>query len=341
MEQIQEWVLVKYGSAQESFELRTRALQKLTQGKVRIQVSAFGLNYADVMARKGMYKPAPSPPGVLGYEVSGIVKEVYDEKDAHWLNKRVLAFTRFGGYANTLDLSPEQLVEIPESLSFNMSTALATQYCTAYHMVHGYGQVQEGNVVFQHAASGGVGKAITDILKPLHVRLFGITGSVEKKLALQQDGFEEVFLRSNKQYHKQMRQLVPDGVDLVFNSVAGVTLKKDVKMMGSGGKLFIYGAAQRSGYQKGRIGLLRLVWNSGFLSPLPLAMDSKSLIGINMLALADKNPALLKNTMLQLVEMFKNDQIYPIVRAFPSNELPMAHELLEFGNSLGKLCVEW
>lgn len=341
MQEILEWVLIKYGPSHGAFELRTRKLPPLSPNKVRVQVKAFGLNYADVMARKGMYKPAPHPPGVLGYEIAGIVSEVHEPQDSAWLNKRVLAFTRFGGYASVVDLHPEQLAELPENLNYPTATALATQYCTAYHMIHGYGQIEPGSTVFQHAPSGGVGKAIADILSACDIRLYGITGNEEKKSALLKSGFAEVFLRREKDYHISMQKLLPGGVDYIFNSVAGNTLGKDMKMLATGGKLFIYGAAQRSSYRRGWLGLLRLAMNSGFYSPLMLAMGSKSIIGVNMLSLADVKPNMLKNTMLQLMDLYRNNLLKPSVKSYPFADLPEAHHLLESGESHGKLCIEW
>ncbi len=90
--------LIRHGSAKDVFkdvEVPKPTLKK--EQDVLIKVTAFGLNYADVMARKGLYRAAPALPSILGYEVVGEIVEVKDQTNKSWIGKRVLAMTRFGG----------------------------------------------------------------------------------------------------------------------------------------------------------------------------------------------------------------------------------------------------
>jgi len=92
-------VLVRKGDANQAFEIREVEQPKLEAFEVLIKVEAFGLNFADVMARKGMYAAAPAMPSVLGYDVVGEVVEADGEEGKALIGKRVVAMTRFGGYA--------------------------------------------------------------------------------------------------------------------------------------------------------------------------------------------------------------------------------------------------
>src|SRR5690349_18755126 len=96
---MQAIVLVKYGNPERRCELRELSKPEQTEGEVGINVDSFGLNYADVMARKGMYKDAPALPAVIGYDVVGVVDKLGPGADEELLGKRVVALTRFGGYA--------------------------------------------------------------------------------------------------------------------------------------------------------------------------------------------------------------------------------------------------
>ena len=119
------YFLVKAGTAPEAFELQSFKSPALSSGQVLIRVSAFGLNFADVMARRGKYREAPSFPFVPGYDIVGVVEHVFDENHKHLIGKRVAGFCRFGGYATTVISMAEALVEIGD-----MNTADALSLCT-------------------------------------------------------------------------------------------------------------------------------------------------------------------------------------------------------------------
>ena len=92
----------------------------------------FGINFADVMARKGLYRAAPNLPAILGYEVVGIIEKVNENSNEHLIGKRVLAMTRFGGYAEYSVASIKGIIKIHDQVSNGHALALATQYCTAH-----------------------------------------------------------------------------------------------------------------------------------------------------------------------------------------------------------------
>ena len=157
--------LIKYGSSKDSFEINEIPVPNLkNKDDVLIKVHAFGINFADIMARKGLYKASPPLPAVLGYEVVGIVEKVKDPKNNHLIGKRVLALTRFGGYAQYAVTTALGLIEIPKSVKNGIALALATQYCTALMAVQKT-DLEKNDLVLIHSASGGVGTALTQLLK--------------------------------------------------------------------------------------------------------------------------------------------------------------------------------
>ncbi|MGB1041467.1 MAG: alcohol dehydrogenase catalytic domain-containing protein, partial [Flavobacteriales bacterium] len=153
--------LTKYGTPKEAFELREIEKPTLGNDELLIECEGFGLNYADVMARQGLYKGAPPTPCVLGYDVVGKVVEVKDESYSHLLGKRVVGLTKFGGYAEFAKTKLTAVTEIPNSLSVAEGTAIATQYCTAYYASSFITNLHKGDKVLIHAAAGGVGTALT------------------------------------------------------------------------------------------------------------------------------------------------------------------------------------
>src|SRR5919109_1628986 len=87
-------------------------------GDVRIAVRATGINFADTLARAGVYPDAPSPPCVVGYEVAGEIESVGDGVEEFKAGDRVLAGTRFGGHAELVSVPAYQVYPLPKKLSF-------------------------------------------------------------------------------------------------------------------------------------------------------------------------------------------------------------------------------
>ena len=111
-------------------------------GQVRIAVRAAGVNFADHLARVGLYPDAPKPPCVVGYEVSGTIEAVGDGVDPARVGERVFGGTRFGGYAEIVNVQAADAMPLPDSLSFEQGAAIPVNYATAWAALHGYGSLR-------------------------------------------------------------------------------------------------------------------------------------------------------------------------------------------------------
>ena len=132
-------------------------------GQARIRVRAAGINFADLLARTGLYQDAPKPPCVVGYEVAGEVEALGDGVDSVSVGDRVLAGCRFGGYAELVVTPENALVPLPDDWSYEEGAALPVHYATAYAGLVRFGSLRAGERVLLHAAAGGVGIAATQI----------------------------------------------------------------------------------------------------------------------------------------------------------------------------------
>ena len=128
-------------------------------GELRVRVAYAGVNFAEVMARLGLYPDAPPLPFVPGYEVSGTVDALGDGVDPSWNGERVTAVTRFGGYSEFVCLPPDLVVRTPDSVPDDMAASLPVNYLTAHQMLHQVCSMREGETVLVHGAAGGVGTA--------------------------------------------------------------------------------------------------------------------------------------------------------------------------------------
>ena len=221
-------VLTAKGDASKAFQIKEVPKPRPKDLEVLIEVEAFGLNFADVMARRGLYNDAPPLPSVLGYDVVGEVVEAVCDNGKKLLVKRVVAMTRFGGYAEYAKTDVSGLAVISKNLEAVKASALATQYCTAYYGAMECTNLFEGDRVLIHAAAGGVGTAITQLAKLRGCEVIGLTSKEEKIEYLKNNGVDHPINISKGDYIDQIKKISNEKMDVIFNSVGGKTYKKDI-----------------------------------------------------------------------------------------------------------------
>lgn len=334
--------LVKNGASRQAFELRTKDTPTPKANEVLVKVEAFGLNYADVMARNGIYREAPPLPSVIGYEVVGNITKVGSNMSADLIGKRVVAFTRFGGYADHAITEEFAFTEIGE-LDAGAALSIATQFVTAYYMSEECVRLFKGDKVLIHAGAGGVGTALIQLCKRLGCEVFATAGSPEKLEYMRNQGADHVINYRSEDYAEVIKkQLGKERLAVTFNPIAGSTFKKDFSLLGSGGRLVLFGGSERSGKKWGFFSTLNFLRKMGLILPIATMMRSKSVIGVNMLKIGDNRPHVLKRCMKNVSELILKGELKPHVGGrFPADQIVEAHELLESRKSIGKIIVTW
>jgi synaptic vesicle membrane protein VAT-1 len=330
--------LVKTGDSPSCFEIKELEKPKPKAGEVLIKVKVFGLNYADVMARRGVYRDAPPLPSVLGYDVVGVVDSVGTNVDATWVGKKVVAITHFGGYAEYAIANELAIAEIPE-MPLASAAALATQYATAHYAVFTTSNVQRGETVFIHAAAGGVGLALIQFCKLKDCTIYGTVSNDIKAALISELGVHHVINNSKQDVLEEIKKL-NGKLDVVFDSVGGKGVKLGFKALRAGGRIVCYG-----GSKLGEGGFLKLIafgLSFGFYHPIQFLAQSKSMIGIGMLRVMQEKPGYLKLALNETLQLLEEKKItMPIGESFSINKLFEAHRYLESRKSIGKIVVEW
>lgn len=334
--------LVKYGPAETAFNFTEATPIPLEHDEVEIAVERFGINYADVMARNGLYREAPPLPCVLGYEVVGEITKVGKDSPKELLGKRVVAFARFGGYSQVVNTKYYAVAPISD-LDGNNALCLATQYVTAYYMSEIALYINEGDNILIHAAAGGVGTALIQLMKSKNVNIIAKVGSDNKIAHLKSMGIKHIVNYNKNDYVVEVQAILGDEkLDVSFNPVGGSSFKKDWKLIGPTGKLLLYGGSERSGKKWGILSDLNFVRKMGILIPIGLMGTSKSVIGVNMLRVSEMKPLLLKKCLDAVVALAIKEEIQPHVdKVFKATEIAAAHAYLESGKSVGKVVLEW
>jgi NADPH2:quinone reductase len=340
---MQTIAIVRHGPPETAFEFREAPTPEPPAGHVLIKVEAFGLNFADVMARTGLYRDAPRIPFVPGYDVVGRIEKLGPVVDGLTVGERVVAFTRFGGYAEFACTPRQAVVPIREEMSTGVAAALATQYCTAYHAACEATNLFAGERVLVHAAAGGVGTALVQLAKLEGCEVFGTAGSNEKLAYLRAIGVDHpINYRAGDFAAEVRRALGEHRLDVVFDSLGGKTYRRSRRLLGPGGRIVSYGVAEWSGKSAGIFSALKMALDFGVLHPLGLIVKSQAAIGINMLRLADHKPAALQRCLRAVVRLADEGRLAPHVGGtFRADRIAEAHRLLEGRTSTGKIVVEW
>lgn len=344
MEKQRSFYIVKHGTAKQAFELRESEIPSAKAGHVRVATEGFGINFADIMARKGLYQDAPPTPCVVGYESVGrTMDEATIDGKTIPVGTRVVAFSRFGGYSTHVLADKRAVQPIPEDIPLGEALALAVQYCTAYHCAEERVSIFPDDHVLVQAAAGGVGTALVQLLKRKGCTIYGTAGSEEKLKYIQEQGVHVPINYRKQDFTKVIQEkLGKRGLDVVFDSLGGKSFSDGFKSLGKGGRIVGFGAAEQVDGGLQVMNQLKLAANFGLFSPIQLLMTSKAMIGVNMLHVADDRPEVLARTMKAVVELWKNGEIKPVVGAeFAAEQLAEAHEFVESRKSMGKVAVRW
>jgi len=313
---------------------------KPKKGQVVIAVKAAGLNFADILARQGLYPDGPKKPCVMGYEVAGVVEALGEGVNPELLGKSVVAMTRFGGQSAKVVVSAQQLFEKPESLSFEEAAAIPVNYVTAYALMYVMGSLHEGESVLIHNAGGGVGLAAIDIARKIGAVSYG-TASPGKHEFLRQRGLDHPIDYRNQDWLPALKKLTNGrGVDLVLDPIGGVNWKKSYAALRHTGRLGMFGvsAASANGL-KGKLKLIKAAAQMPRFHPLGLLSKNRGVFGLNLGHMWHE-PEKVAAWMKAILDGVNEGWVRPHVdKAFPFSQAGDAHSYMEGRKNIGKVVL--
>lgn len=335
------WTLTAHGDPKKVLALRDHPAPVPSENQVLIRCEGFGLNYADVMAVKGLYREAPPVPSIIGYEVVGRVEQCGAHVPSELKGKRVVAMTRFGGYAEQVVTDHRACAVIPEELPLGQAAAMATQGVTAWYSARMICPLQKGERVLIHSAAGGVGQLLVQLALESGCEVYGVAKGAAKMEFLRTLGVQHPIDRGRGDVAEQVnRTLGAHRIDVSFNAVGGSSFKKDMTLLGSGGRNVLFGGSERG--TLGALGTLRFVWRMGLVVPIFLMMKSLSIIGVNMLRISDHHPERIAACLDGIIGALRSGVVKPHIHAeYAREKLPDALEALGGGGTIGKVVVKW
>ena len=326
-------------------EVRDRPDPQVAAGEVRIEVRAAGINFADLLARTGMYPDAPKPPCVVGYEVAGVVESVGEGVESVVVGDRVAAGTRFGGYSELVTVAEGDLVPLPDSLTFEQGAAIPVNYATAHAGIVIMGGVREGDRVLIHAAAGGVGISATQIARLRGAEIFG-TASASKHDAIRAQGVDHPIDYRNEDFEAAVNRITGgEGIDIAFDAIGPSSFRRDYRLVRPGGRLICYGLSEvQTGEGRNVRGALRSLasmttatmpwWKS-----MAIMNENKGVFGLNMLHWWDS-----EGDMSRAIDPLASDlaagRLVPVVaESFPFDRAADAHRFIHERRNVGKVVL--
>jgi NADPH:quinone reductase-like Zn-dependent oxidoreductase len=303
-------------------------------GQVRIDVAAAGINFADVMARMGLYQDAPKTPCVVGYEVAGTILELGDGVEGLTPGQRVLAGTQFGGYASQVVVPASDVMALPDEMSFEQGAAIPVNYGTAWAGLIGFGSLRAGERVLVHSAGGGVGIAATQIAKRTGAEVYG-TASPSKHARCEELGVDHAIDYTKSGWEQGLPQF-----DVILDAVGGKSFRTGYDLLRPGGRLVAFGAsAIVTGQRRNLLTALRTVIRMPRFNMIKQMSESKAVIGLNMLTLW-KDRGTLQPWIAPLREMLDDGTVKPVIAGtFSFEDAGAAQSMITERKNVGKVVL--
>ena len=337
-------VIPRHGPPQ-VFEERELPDPRLKPQDLRVRVDAAGVNFADLMGRVGLYPDAPKMPYAPGYEVAGVVEEVGAKAEGDFEpGQRVMAVTRFWGYADRVRIGSHAAVAIPDSVSAVQAAAIPVNYLTGYLALVHAGAAKPGERVLVHGGAGGVGLAVVDLAKDLEIDLYATAGSDEKCRKLEARGVVKAFNYRAGSYDQMAREALGGrGFHLILDPLGPESFHKGMALLEPLGRMICYGFSSLV------TGPKRKLWHAALsvlkahkVNPITLMNENKGVFGLNLAHMFDQKD-LQRDGLKQLRDRLVSGRIEPTVDAtFPltAEGAAAAHEHLHARKNFGKVVLE-
>ena len=312
--------------------------------EVRVKVLAAGVSLPDVLAREGVHPETPHVPYTPGWDLVGTVDQLGKGVTGLQLRQTVAAMPIHGCYAQYVCLPLRKLVPVPEGLDPAEAVAVVLNYLTAYQMLHRSAKARPGQRMLVHGASGGVGSAMLQLAKLAGVEMYG-TCSAKGEAVVRELGGIPIDYKS-AEFVKEIHRLTGDGVDAVFDGIAGDNLWRSREALREGGRVVAYGfqSKMRGGRMASGGGGRHPIRESAELGRLIIRNwfkpGRKSMVPYSIQWLMRLRPEWFRHDLLTLLDLLKQGKIKPLIaQRLPLEQARRAHEMLGEGGVLGKIVL--
>lgn len=295
-------------------------------GEVVVRVRAAGVNFPDALIVQNLYQFKPTPPFSPGGETAGEVLAVGEGVKRVKVGDRVIALTIWGGFAEQVLAKQEQVIPMPEGLTFEVAGSLLLTYGTCLHALRDRAQLQPGQTVLVLGAAGGIGIATIELAKAMGARVIAAASTAEKLATCRAQGADEVINYREQNLRDEVKRLTGGrGVDVVMDPVGGDYAEPALRSMAWRGRYLVVG------------------FTDGQIPRLPLnlvLLKGCAIVGVFWGDFIQREPQAAQVDLRDLIEMLAKGQIKPLISGrYSLQEAPQAILELSQRRAQGKLIV--
>lgn len=315
------------GGGPEVLQLVTRPVPEPKDGEVLIHVRAAGVNRPDVLQRQGAYPPPPGAPSIPGLEVSGEIVARGNDVHALELGQEVCALVAGGGYAEYVCAPAGSCLPIPQRVTLLDAAGLPETYFTVWSNLFERGGAKEGETALIHGGTSGIGTTATQLCRAFDITAITTNGSAEKCAASLKAGATHAFNYKDSDFVEKVKEVAPDGVDIVLDMVGGDYVPRNMECMKPAAR-HVSIAVQR-----------------GPVAEVPIwkiMVNRLTLTGSTLRARDPQFKAMVADSLHEMVwPLFAEGTIAPMTdRVFPLAEAADAHRHMESGKHVGKILLD-
>lgn len=308
--------------------LREQPNPSMSNDEVFVDVKAFGINRADLLQKQGKY---PAPKGaspILGLEISGVIEQVGDQVSQWKPGDRVCAMLAGGGYADKAVVNAQQLIPLPENLSFAQGAAFPEVYLTAFQVIDWIADLKPNQNLLIHAGASGVGLAAIQLAKQVGANVAVTVSSSEKAERCQALG-ADIAIRYTEQDFYSILKAQWGGVDAVIDMVTGAYTNKNLKLLNIDGN--IVDLAILGGRFVENFDTAMLLGKRATLTGTTLRNRSE-----------DYKTRLVSDFSKKYLPLIADEKLDVCIDTqFSVEDIEIAHQRLQANESIGKFVVYW
>ncbi|MEQ9619153.1 MAG: zinc-binding dehydrogenase [Deltaproteobacteria bacterium] len=309
------------------------------RGEVLVKTAYAGLNYAEILSRKGLYGWAPKLPYILGMECSGIVEQVGEGVDPSRVGRSVMVGAKHGAYAEKIAVPEESAVPLAPGFGMEDGASFLVNYMTAWVALFKMAKIRPGEKVLVTAAAGGVGTAAAQLASRAGCEVYGMAGSREKLDLIKSLGAAESFNYRNPDCFKELLG-VSGGVDAVLEVVGGNVFKRSMQVLTPFGRVVVTGFASLDLNRRNPLSWIKTWRDIPRVGVGELARGSHAVMSFHLGHLLDREPGRMELIYSELEKFVTEHDIKPVIgKVFPFDQAAAAHEYVESRKSYGKVLL--
>lgn len=310
-------------------------------GEVRVEVHFAGINFADTLMRLGFYRPRPPFPFTPGYEVSGVVDSLGKGVTKFEVGQRVVAAMSNGGQASHVIAAVSRVIPLPDEMSLEKAASMPVTYLTAHHMLHHLGNLKSTDTVLIHGGAGGVGTAALQLCQWAGIEKVWATASGHKADIIKQFGGIPID-RHNQDFVEVIKQATDGrGVDHILDPISGENLKRSLKVLAMGGKIYSFGMSSAAPSSKRSLLKAYLAWRkTPKLDPMKMMSRNQGVFGVHMGTWNDEK--VMATQLQRILEGVKAGVLDPVIDSiFAVEDAAKAHQHIHDAKNIGKVLLRF